>query len=189
MPASYAFPTDLGWFALAWTDNRLSRLTFGHPTAAAAVANLDLDSDWTATDRRDLPAWVADLAERLAAYASGEEGTFADVPIEQSHLSLFQKKVVAACRKIGRGRTRTYGDLAAAAGSPGAARAVGSVMSHNRFPIIVPCHRVVGSAGSLGGFSAPDGLGMKRKMLELEGAEIRKPRKTRIPRKQLLAAK
>jgi methylated-DNA-[protein]-cysteine S-methyltransferase len=76
-----------------------------------------------------------------------------------------------------RGRVRTYGELAAAAGSAGAARAVGSVMAKNRHPIIVPCHRVVGSAGSLGGFSARDGINMKRRMLELEGAPITKPQR------------
>jgi methylated-DNA-[protein]-cysteine S-methyltransferase len=96
--------------------------------------------------------------------------TFDDVPVNLADLSPFQSKIVRACRKIGRGRMRTYGDLAAAAGSPGAARAAGSVMAKNRLPIIIPCHRVVGSGGSLGGFSAPTGLDLKRRMLALEGA-------------------
>src|SRR5437762_530922 len=79
----------------------------------------------------------------------------------------------------------TYGDLSAAAGAPGAARAVGNVMAQNRYPIIVPCHRVVGSAGSLGGFSARDGISMKRRMLEMEGAEIGQTRRTRrAPRRE-----
>src|SRR5207248_10965245 len=96
-----------------------------------------------------------------------------DVPLDLSRLSEFQNRVVRACRRIARGRVRTYGELAAACGSPGAARAVGTVMAKNRYPIIVPCHRVVGSAGSLGGFSARDGINMKRRMLEMEGAKIR----------------
>ena len=98
---------------------------------------------------------------------------FDDVPLDLSHLSAFQSSVVSACRKIGRGRTRTYGELAAAAGSPGASRAVGSVMAKNRFPIIVPCHRVVGAGGSLGGFSARDGLSMKERMLALGRGDAR----------------
>jgi methylated-DNA-[protein]-cysteine S-methyltransferase len=65
----------------------------------------------------------------------------------------------------------TYGDLAAAIGSPGAARAVGSVMARNCFPLIVPCHRVLGAGGSLGGYSAPDGLRMKRRLLAMEGQQ------------------
>src|SRR5205807_3041274 len=87
-------------------------------------------------------------------------------------LSALPQRVVSACRRIDRGRVRSYGELAAAAGSLGAARAVGNVMAQNRYPIIVPCHRVVGSAGSLGGFSALDGISMKRRMLAMEGAEI-----------------
>jgi len=73
----------------------------------------------------------------------------------------------------------TYGELADLAGYPGAARAVGSVMSSNRYPIIIPCHRVVGSAGSLGGFSAPQGISLKERMLTLEGASPKPKRRTR----------
>src|SRR5207237_10388998 len=99
------------------------------------------------------------------------------VAVYVSHLSAYQNRVVRACRRIGRGRVRSYGELAAAAGAPGAARAVGNVMAQNRYPIIVPCHRVVGSAGSLGGFSARDGINMKRRMLHMEGARLQRPRR------------
>src|SRR4029453_16481188 len=116
---------------------------------------------------------------RLQSYAAGNDERFDDVPLDLSHLSAFQTRVVRACRSISRGRVRSYSDLAAAAGSSGAARAVGSVMAKNRFPIIIPCHRVVGAAGSLGGFSARDGVNTKRRMLELEGVPERRPRKTR----------
>ncbi|MCI0360607.1 MAG: MGMT family protein [Planctomycetaceae bacterium] len=166
-PASFLFSTNLGWMALAWRGERIERLTIGHPSAAAAAASLDLDA--ATTDRRNLPAVVADLVDRLQRYSDGETVSFDDVPVDLSHLTPFQLKVVRACRKINRGRTRTYGELAVAAGSPGASRAVGSVMAKNRLPIIIPCHRVVGAGGSLGGFSAPDGLGMKQRMLRLEG--------------------
>jgi methylated-DNA-[protein]-cysteine S-methyltransferase len=166
---SHIFPSDLGWMALAWTGNRLNRFTFGHPSAAAASASLETDEP-AAERSPSPPPWVSDLAARLQSYAAGNAESFDDVPLDLSHLSSFQSSVVKACRKISRGKVRTYGELAAAAGSPGAARAVGSVMAKNRFPIIVPCHRVVGAAGSLGGFSARDGVNMKRRMLELEGA-------------------
>ncbi|MDX1948156.1 MAG: methylated-DNA--[protein]-cysteine S-methyltransferase [Pirellulaceae bacterium] len=179
---SHSFPTSLGWMALAWQDDQLARLAFGHPSAAAAIAGLEGTGDWTATNRRDLPPWVADLAERLAAYAAGEAVSLADVPLDLSHLTPFQRKVALACRRIPRGKTRTYGELAAIAGAPGAARAVGSVMSHNRFPLIIPCHRVLGAAGSLGGYSAPDGLATKRRLLALEGWEPRGKRMSKAGR-------
>jgi methylated-DNA-[protein]-cysteine S-methyltransferase len=80
----------------------------------------------------------------------------------------FQRKVLDACRAIPPGETLSYAELAVIAGAPGAARAVGNVMRTNRIPLVIPCHRVVGSGGSLGGYSAPDGLAMKRKLLERE---------------------
>ncbi|MHC4067897.1 MAG: methylated-DNA--[protein]-cysteine S-methyltransferase, partial [Planctomycetota bacterium] len=66
--------------------------------------------------------------------------------------------------------TAAYADLARAAGSPNAGRAVGSAMANNPLPLIVPCHRVVRSDGTIGGFSSPQGLVLKRRLLRLEGA-------------------
>jgi methylated-DNA-[protein]-cysteine S-methyltransferase len=166
---THVFPSDLGWMALAWTNHKLTRLTFGHPSAASAIASLEVDDNWTTTSTHEVPVWIAKLAALLQSYAAGSSDSFDDIPLDLSHLSEFQSRVVRACRRIARGRVRTYGELAAAAGSPAAARAVGSVMAKNRFPIIIPCHRVVGAAGSLGGFSAREGLSLKRRMLELEG--------------------
>jgi methylated-DNA-[protein]-cysteine S-methyltransferase len=166
---THVFPSELGWMALAWREERLTRITFGHPSAAAAIASLEADGDWTSSRTQELPGWVASVVERLQSYAAGNAEAFDDVQLDLAHLSPFQMRVVRVCRKVERGRVRTYGELAAAAGSVGAARAVGSVMSRNRFPIVVPCHRVVGAAGTLGGFSARDGINMKRRMLEMEG--------------------
>lgn len=180
---SHVFPTGLGWMALAWSESCLLRLTFGHPSAAAAIAYLEEDGGWASTQSDELPDWVADLVARLQSYAAGRDESFDDVPLDFSHLTDFQRRIVRACRRIRPGRVKSYGELAAAAGSVGAARAVGNVMAKNRYPIIVPCHRVVGSAGNLGGFSAPDGLSTKRRMLALEGYETGQPRKTRNARK------
>jgi methylated-DNA-[protein]-cysteine S-methyltransferase len=182
---THVFPSDLGWFAIVWSGERLTQLTFGHPSAAAAIASMDVDG-FAATDSKSAPKWIAELAARLQSYAAGNEEQFGDVPLDLSHLSAFQSRVVRACRRISRGRVRTYGELAAVAGAEGAARAVGNCMAKNRFPIIVPCHRVVGSAGSLGGFSARDGINMKRRMLELEGAKVGKTRRARRPRRELV---
>ena len=177
---TYVFASELGWMAAVWTDRHLTRLTFGHPSRASALASLEADGIVVARSDAAPPEWIDDLAGRLQSYAAGNDERFDDVPVDMSHLSAFQSRVAKACRRIGRGRVRTYGELAASCGSPGAARAVGNVMAQNRYPIIVPCHRVVGSAGSLGGFSARDGISMKRRMLDLEGATVgRKPVKAR----------
>ena len=167
----FVFSSDLGYMALAWTEDRLSRLTFGRASAAAAIADLEASAGECCFARaNDLPAWIATLVEQLQAYAAGDAVVFGKVPLDETHLTRFGQEIIAACRAIPRGNVRTYAQLAASAGSPGAARAVGNVMAQNRFPIIVPCHRVVGSSGSLGGFSAPDGITMKRRMLTMEGA-------------------
>jgi methylated-DNA-[protein]-cysteine S-methyltransferase len=78
--------------------------------------------------------------------------------------------VCEAARAIPAGATRTYGELAAQLGKPGAARAVGGVMARNPFPIIVPCHRVLAAGGRPGGFSAHGGLHTKMRMLRIEAA-------------------
>ena len=69
------------------------------------------------------------------------------------------------------GEVRTYGEIAQEIGDPGAARAVGAALGRNPVPIIIPCHRVLGSAGKSGGFSAPGGTETKFRMLEIEGAK------------------
>ncbi len=113
---------------------------------------------------------VDEFARRVQAYADGNRDDFRDVPIALAGLTDFQQRVVQECRRIPYGHTLAYGELAMRAGSPNAARAVGSVMARNRIALVIPCHRVVGSAGKLGGYSAPDGIRMKTRLLELEGA-------------------
>src|SRR5206468_215087 len=83
----------------------------------------------------------------------------------------FERAVFDATRAIPPGRTRTYGEVARAIGRPGAARAVGAALGRNPVPVVVPCHRVVGARGALVGFSAEGGVELKRRLLELEGAD------------------
>jgi O-6-methylguanine DNA methyltransferase len=80
----------------------------------------------------------------------------------------FQRRVIAVVRRIPRGRVTTYGDIARLAGAPGAARAVGTIMRDCRDPS-VPCHRVIGAGGALGGYSS---LPLKRELLRAEGLEV-----------------
>jgi methylated-DNA-[protein]-cysteine S-methyltransferase len=168
-------PTEIGHLAVACCGGRLAATSLGHdssPTAAARVARI-LDEPLEAGDRpngdqrADMHLARSVLA-RLGSYVGGQAVAFDDVPVALDHLSPFQQRVIAACRAITYGATQTYGQLAAAAGSPGAARAVGQVMAGNRMPLVVPCHRVLAAGGKLGGFSAPQGLNLKRRLLALE---------------------
>lgn len=91
-----------------------------------------------------------------------------------SKLTDFERKVIKAVMKVPPGKTTTYATIAARVGKPGGARAVGNVMARNPFPIIVPCHRVIRTDGTLGGFAY--GAGLKRRLLETEGVEFSKGR-------------
>lgn len=108
------------------------------------------------------------LAPALARYVAGEEPRWPELPLDMDRLAPFQRNVLAELAKCGRGELLTYGALAARAGVPKAARAVGRAMATNPFPLVLPCHRVVGASGKLTGFGG--GLDMKRWLLELEGA-------------------
>jgi methylated-DNA-[protein]-cysteine S-methyltransferase len=170
--------SGLGAIAVAVAEGAVVGIRFGHRSKSAAVAALlGPTKRRTAGEAGDGPSLTDeqladDVLDRLLRYADGEPGDLRDVPIALNHLSTFQRRVVKACRAIPAGERRTYGELAAVAGSPGAARAVGSVMANNRVPLIVPCHRVVASGGKLGGFSSPQGLAMKWRLLELETASL-----------------
>jgi methylated-DNA-[protein]-cysteine S-methyltransferase len=173
LPCIRSAPTALGHIAIAVHNGELHAVTFGHRSAGAAKASLlrrlsgSVAKDVT-SDFHDDDAFAAEVLDRLTRYAEGEPVDFSGVPVAADHLTPFARRVVKFCRAIRRGQTRSYGDLAAAAGRPRAARAVGQVMATNRVPLVVPCHRVVASDGRLGGFSAPDGLAMKRRLLDLE---------------------
>ena len=112
---------------------------------------------------------AADLRGQLAEYFAGDRREF-DVPLAAPGTS-FQEAVWARLLEIPYGETRSYADVAAAVGRPGATRAVGTTNGKNRIAIVIPCHRVVRSDGSLSGYGG--GLWRKRALLELEGAAPR----------------
>ncbi len=120
-------------------------------------------------DLRDLDPAPDALVARLEAYFTAADDDFADIDLADT--SSFTASCWEAARRIQCGDVRTYAELAAMAGSPRAARAVGGAMRANPAPIIVPCHRVVASNGGLGGFSghmAPGGMQLRAKRWLLE---------------------
>jgi methylated-DNA-[protein]-cysteine S-methyltransferase len=106
----------------------------------------------------------------ITALLRGDAKDLSHLVLDFTGVPPFHQRVYVAARKIPCGETRSYGDLAAELGSPGAARAVGQAMRKNPFAIIVPCHRVLAAGGKLGGFTANGGALTKRRMLEIEGA-------------------
>lgn len=144
----------------AWTQ--------GSPLGTLAVTSTPAgvtSLEWTT----ELPGGSADplVAQALDAYFGGEHGALSELDVDFGSRSTFTIGVLEALRRIPAGTTTTYGALARLAGRQNAARAVGQAVGSNPVPVIVPCHRVVASNGSLGGFSA--GLDRKRALLDHEG--------------------
>jgi methylated-DNA-[protein]-cysteine S-methyltransferase len=112
----------------------------------------------------------SELGARFQSYFAGDRPEFEDVPLDLEDYTPFPLAVVEALRRVPYGEVVTYGELAALAGYPNAQRATGSVCAHNRFPLVVPCHRVVSATG-IGGYGA-SGVDVKRRLLELEGVSL-----------------
>ncbi len=161
--------TALGVVLLGWTRAGLARLELpsshqsGAPDEPPAVP---FPSVAGATP----PVWIETLAARVARHLEGAPQDFGDVPIDMAGWPPFFACARAAARTVPAGSVVTYGELAALAGRPGAARAAGRAMATNPVPLVVPCHRVVASVG-IGGFSS-GGPQVKERLLALEGASL-----------------
>jgi methylated-DNA-[protein]-cysteine S-methyltransferase len=114
--------------------------------------------------------WASKLIQRFRAYFAGERTSFGDVQLELDGWTPFQLDVVRALRRVPYGEVLSYGDLARLAGHPRAQRAAGTFCARNRFGIVVPCHRVVGSDG-LGSYGSL-GPAYKQRLLALEGVTL-----------------
>jgi methylated-DNA-[protein]-cysteine S-methyltransferase len=110
------------------------------------------------------------LIARFAAFLAGEDAPLDDIPIDLGWATPFQHALATAVCTVPRGDVVSYGELAALAGYPGAARAAGTFCARNRFMLILPCHRVVGAAG-IGGYGSA-GVETKRRLLALEGVVL-----------------
>lgn len=93
--------------------------------------------------------------------------------VDLSMVGPFQRRVLEQLRRIPKGEVRTYRDIAREIGQPGATRAVGSACARNPVPLIIPCHRVIRSDGTLGGYSLRGGLALKQQLLEREGVNLK----------------
>ncbi len=134
-------------------------ITHVHLDAGEVTQHFSIDSSWV---RDDL--FFKDIVQQFHAYFLGKRQDF-DIPI-QADGTPFQQRVWQELRKIPYGELRTYKDIAIAVSNPKAARAVGMANNKNPVPLIVPCHRVIGTNGNLTGF-AP-GLALKEKLIQLE---------------------
>ena len=168
-----------GWgIGELWTDG--GRVVWHELPRPAATGSAGPGSPWgeASTPRTTLATksapvradFVSKLVTRLEEYFAGGNDAFADVPLDLGGLTPFERACAAALRRVRRGTTVTYAELAERAGSPRAARAAGSFCARNRFAVFIPCHRVV-SASGLGGYGLL-GLEYKRRLLALENVAV-----------------
>ncbi len=141
-------------------------MSLPEPTRETAVTAIKCDP---ATFEPSYDTSMHKLATLLQAYATGEDVDLDGIAIDETSWTPYTRRARDACRKIPRGETRTYAWLAErASGSRMSARAAGRAMATNPVPIIIPCHRVVGSDGNLHGFGGSIGLPLKSRLLALE---------------------
>ena len=160
------FSSKLGWIGLRMRGAVIRQLSFGHissDTAIQAIAPGQIAGS-------KLSKGQTEVVERLLRYTLGVPVDFCDLPVDSGLLTEFQARVLKACREIAYGQILTYGELAAMAGVPSAARPVGNCMASNRVPLIIPCHRVVRAGGDVGPYSAIGGSATKRRLLAMEAA-------------------
>ena len=149
---------------MLWRHDTLARLSFYHDSAAVAKSVVETEFGQSVS----LKNTPTTLARALTSYAAGDEISFSEIRIYNAR-TIFQQKVLLCCQQIPYGCIMTYGEVAKQVGHPAAARAVGGVMRNNNCPLVVPCHRVLGSNGKLTGFSAGSGIDLKHRLLQMEG--------------------
>ena len=159
------FKTKWGYFGLFGTESALCRTRLPGPESQKIESRLLKKLP----DARFDSSYFKILQKQIAVYFEGSHVNFGpDIPLALDGLAVFSSKVLTACRKIEFGQRTTYSGLAKKAGRPDACRAVGNALANNPLPLIIPCHRVLRTDGKMGGFSAPGGIVLKERMLELE---------------------
>ena len=165
MKSSYIiFQVKLGWMGLVGNENGVERIYL--PGLAKEELGKRIQREFP--ESREEETFLEGPQRELVEYFDGRRSRF-EMPLDLSRATPFQKRSYQVMLTIPFGEVRTYRWLAEKVGNPKALRAVGSANARNHWPVVVPCHRIVGSDGRLTGFSAPGGLDLKASLLKLEG--------------------
>jgi len=162
------FETAIGTCGIAWGPAGIVGLQLPEANDAAALARLR--GRFPTLAQEQPLAGIDHAIARIRSFLAGGKDDLADLALDLGGTGAFDRAVYRETRAIPAGSTSTYGAIAARLGDPGQARAVGQALGRNPWPIVVPCHRVTGAGGRMGGFSAPGGRATKLKLLEIEGA-------------------
>jgi methylated-DNA-[protein]-cysteine S-methyltransferase len=163
------FPTPLGDCGMAWCGDTVVATRLPGRSAADTAGRL---AARTGAANGEPPPAIRNAMASITALLEGERTDLGFIICDFSRIDPFAAKVYAATRAIPAGETLTYGAIALQIGDKQLAQNVGKALGRNPFPIIVPCHRVIGANGRLTGFSATGGVETKLRMLAIEGARI-----------------
>jgi methylated-DNA-[protein]-cysteine S-methyltransferase len=155
-----------GYYGLVWQDGVLHRVYL--PETSHKELTETILEEYPQALRGEADGWIIDIQTLVTRVLNGEL-VEDNLPIHTAGWTDFESRVYRAVQKIPGGQVVSYGDIAGIIGHPGAARAVGTALRKNRYPLLIPCHRVVASGGKIGGFTAKEGLELKKKLLRLEG--------------------
>ncbi len=168
------FETAGGFCGIAWNVVGITR--FQLPTRSAESTERMLLRRVPGAEPGAPTPEVVEAVAAVKRYFEGEETDFSGVKLDLDEQAALFKQIYEAARRVGWGRTTTYGTLAKELGAgPEAARDVGEAMAKNPVALIIPCHRVLAAGGKVGGFSAPGGSAAKIRMLALEGVHLEPP--------------
>jgi len=158
------WPTAWGPMGGVWGADGLERIVLPHYQPDELTALLAWEHPKAVKDDRPFEA----LISRCRDYFNRKSVDFLDIPCRMPAEGTLAERVYRQCRLIPPGQTRSYTQLATLIGQPDSARAVASALGRNNVPLVIPCHRVRYADGKLGGFSAPGGVQVKQRLLELE---------------------
>ena len=167
---SAVFRTAFGYMAILYADG-VRRVLLPLPDRESVEAEVSGFGNLVSPSEHPQP--IFELIRGIRDYLAGSPIVFPLDSLDFSHCYPFQEKVLREEHAIPYGEVRTYGWVAERIGAPRAARAVGTALARNPFPLVVPCHRCIRSDGSIGGFQRP---GLKEELLALEGHIIEKGR-------------
>lgn len=168
------FATAIGTCGIAWSGARLVATQLPEATEAGTAERLAARSGATAAVGEP-PGPVAAAIAAITALLAGGRTDLAFIDCDLAGLDPLAVRVYEITRTIPAGQTLTYGEIAGQLGDRSLARLVGQALGRNPFPIVVPCHRVMGADGRLTGFSANGGVATKLRMLTIEGARLAAP--------------
>ncbi|PYE87430.1 methylated-DNA--[protein]-cysteine S-methyltransferase [Phyllobacterium leguminum] len=163
-----SFETAIGSCAISWGERGIVGVQLPEASAAATLARLR--KRFPPAQEMPAPAPVREVIDGIVALLEGEKADLSKAPLDMEGLPALHRQVYEIALQIPPGETLTYGAIARRIGGVSLSQAVGQALGKNPFPIIVPCHRVLGTGGKTGGFSANGGAETKLRMLTVEGA-------------------